>query len=360
VRNQVSQFEVLMTAQNLIARYAILNALANHSRGVDRGDETLLGSAYWDDATVDYGFFVGPAPDLVSILAAAQKAALPTLHRTSNCDIRVKGDRAVSESYVIASVEQTETQQIVFGRYLDRHACRNGEWRLSHRSYVLDGNTNRPSTVLRADPPATHDHFVPEGAKGASDPGRALLAHHDASTHQLQKASPMSHADASLDAALSRDAIRALLTGYSRGVDRGDKDLLTSLFWDDSTVISGIVNASGADFADGIVDYVTANLDYCFHSNANEWIEVKGDHGVGEHYVIAHLCAGGQDVMTGGRYIDRYERREGIWKIASRTFVADWNTTHPKSMELDGMYEPLKTRGSFGKGDPIYAHWASL
>lgn len=105
---------------------------------------------------------------------------------------------------------------------------------------------------------------------------------------------------------------------------------------------------------------MTANLDYCFHSVANEWIEVKGDHAVGEHYIIAHMCAGGADVMTGGRYIDRYERRGGVWKIASRTFVADWNTSHPKSMELDGMYEPLKTRGSFGKGDPVYAHWASL
>jgi hypothetical protein len=121
-----------------------------------------------------------------------------------------------------------------------------------------------------------------------------------------------------------------------------------------------VVNASGPVFAGGIVDYVTANLDYCFHSIANEWIEVKGDHGVGEHYILAHMCAGGQDVMTGGRYIDSYERRGAVWKIKSRTFVADWNTSHPKSLELDGMYEPLKTRGSFGKDDPVYAHWASL
>lgn len=163
-----------------------------------------------------------------------------------------------------------------------------------------------------------------------------------------------------LDTALSRDAIRTLLTGYCRGVDRGDKDLLASVYWPDSTVISGVVNATGPEFASAIVDYVTANLDYCFHSIANEWIEVKGDHGVGEHYIIAHMSVGGQDIMTGGRYIDSYERRDGVWKIKSRTFVADWNTSHPKSMELDGMYEPLKTRGSFGKGDPVYALWASL
>jgi SnoaL-like domain len=352
-----------MSADDLIARHGIMNALANHSRGVDRADANLLGSAYWPDATVDYGFFVGPAAEFVAILAGAQKGALATLHRTSNIDIRVAEKRAVSESYVIAYTEEAALQRVIFGRYLDRHECRDGEWRLSHRTYVLDGNTNRANTVARGDPPVSHEHYVPEGAKGANDPGRALLAHHDASTRPLQKAKPMSpnmsvNKDA-LDAALSRDAIRVLLTGYSRGVDRGDKELLVSIFWEDSTVVSGVVNASGAEFASGIIDYVTANLDYCFHSIANEWIEVKGDHGVGEHYILAHMCAGGQDVMTGGRYIDSYERRDGVWKIKSRTFVADWNTTHPKSLELGGMYEPLKTRGSFGKGDPVYAHWAS-
>jgi SnoaL-like domain len=353
-------FGVAMSTDDLIARHGILNALANHSRGVDRADANLLGSAYHADATVDYGFYAGPAGALVAMLAGGMKAAPPTLHRTANCEIRVNGDRAVSESYVIAYAEEPETQRIVFGRYLDRHERREGVWRLSHRTYVLDGNTNRPSTIARADPPISHHHYVPEGAKGAADPGRALLAHHEASTRNLQGAAAMPAETTALDAALSRDAIRLLLTGYSRGVDRGDKALLASIFWEDSVVISGLVNASGPAFAEGIVDYVTANLDYCFHSIANEWIEVKGDHAVGEHYILAHMCAGGQDVMTGGRYIDSYERRGGVWKIASRTFVADWNTSHPKSLELDGMYEPLKTRGSFGKGDPVYAHWSSL
>jgi ketosteroid isomerase-like protein len=346
--------------QALIDRHRIRNVLALHSRGVDRGDANLLGATYHPGASVDYGFFVGPAQDLVVILAAAQKAAAPTLHRTSNCEIRVNGDRAVSESYVTAYVDTAATQRLVFGRYLDRHERRSGEWRLSHRRYVMDGNTNRASTASHSDPPVAHDNFVPEGAKGASDPGRALLAHYLAANRSLQGARPMSADAQELDAALSRDAIRALLTGYCRGIDRGDKALLTSIYWEDSTVVSGMVNASGAQFASDTVDFVTANLDYCFHAIANEWIEVKGDHAVGEHYVTAQVSVGGQDVTTGGRYIDSYQRRGGVWKIAARTFVADWNTSHPNSLELDGMYEPLKTRGSFGKGDPVYALWASL
>ena len=153
-----------MTAEALVARHQILNTLANHSRGVDRADANLLGSAYHPDATVDYGFYAGPAAALVDMLANAQKGALPTLHRTCNTEIRVAGNRAVSESSVIAYVEEADTQRMVFGRYLDRHECRDGQWRLSHRTYVLDSNTNRPSTAMRADPPLSNDNFVPEGA----------------------------------------------------------------------------------------------------------------------------------------------------------------------------------------------------
>lgn len=350
----------MSAAESLIARHGILNALALHSRGVDRGDANLLGAAYHPDATVDYGFYAGPAGPFVRLLADAQKGARPSLHRTCNTDLRLEGDRAAAESYVIAYVEEAELQRMVFGRYLDRLEKRDGEWRISHRAYVLDGNTNRPNTTALTDPPVTHDAFVPQGGKGAADAGRALLAHHEAASRQLQKAPAMPADTAALGAALARDEIRHLLTGYCRGVDRADEALLASVFWDDADVISGVVNGRAADFAHRIVGYVTGNLDYCFHSIANEWIEVKGDHAVGEHYILAQTRADGTDTMTGGRYIDSYERRGGVWKIASRTFVLDWTATHPTTLETAGFYAGLSTRGCFGKGDPVYAHWASL
>jgi SnoaL-like domain len=346
-----------LTTDDLIARDGIQNILAVHSRGVDRADFNLLSSAYWPDAAVDYGFFAGPAETLVAILAEAQKSSLPTLHRTSN--IWIKGSRhtAISESYVMAYVEEVETQRMVCGRYLDRHEERGGEWRLAHRTYVLEGNTNRPNSAARSDPPVSHDHYVPSGSKGGTDAGRALLAHHEASSRALQGASPMPTDQTALDAALSRAAIHDLSMAYCRAVDRADEALMASIFWEDSTVISGVVNGDGATFAREIVAYVTENLDYCFHSVANEWIEVKGNHAVGEHYVIANQTANGQDTMTGGRYIDSYERRGSVWKISSRTFVLDWTSTHPTTNEKAGFYEALKHRGCYGKSDPVYAHW---
>lgn len=348
----------MISPDDLIARHGILNALANHSRGVDRADANLLGSAYHADATVDYGFFFGPAATLVDILAGAQKAALPTLHRTSNCWIKAQGPRATAESYVIAYVEEPDLQRWVMGRYLDTLECRDGNWRLTHRTYVLDGNVNRPNSGVRADPPTGFEHYVPAGAKGAADPGRALLAFHSASAGAItMTATP--NREAALEAALARAEIHDLLMAYARGVDRADEALLASIFTDDSTVISGVVNGSGAAFARDITAFVRTNLEMCFHSVANEWIDVRGDEAVGEHYVIAQMVQAGTEVLTGGRYIDRYQRRDGKWLIHSRTFVADWNHSHPSTMERDGFYEALTNRGCFGPSDPVYAYWAA-
>lgn len=348
----------MVTADTLVARHHILNALALHSRGVDRADAGLLGAAYHDDATVDYGFFAGDAATLVAILAKAQNAAGPTLHRISNCWIAVDGDSATSESYVIAYVEEPGLQRLVMGRYLDRHARRDGAWRLRHRTYVLDANVNRPGATDFGPSALSLAHFVPVGAKGAADPGRALLAQYAAAGRAASGKRTMSDTSDALDAALARAEIHDLAMAYCRGVDRADEALLASIFTPDSAVVSGVINGTGAEFASGICAFVTSQLELCFHSVANEWIEVSGDEAVGELYAIAHMVMGGQDVTTGGRYLDRYVRRDGKWLIQARTFVADWNTSHPSTLEWSGFYEALKNRGQFGKTDPVYAHWA--
>jgi len=352
-------------AATLIATHAIRNTLAIHSRGVDRADGNLLASAYHPDATVDYGFYAGPATTLVDILAAAQKSARPTLHRTSNIEIRVDGNRAHAESYVIAYVEEADIYRMVCGRYLDRLTLRDGQWRLTHRTYVMDANTNRPSNATRPDPAVAPGQFAPAGGHGAADAARSLLAQYHAQSLAQHKAAPdmpmpQTTPDNALEDALSREAIRRLLTAYARAADRADGDLMASVFWDDATVISGVINGPAPDFAAGIVDIIKTHMDGCFHSIANEWIEIAGAHGVGEHYVLALARTGGNDIWTGGRYVDRYERRAGVWKIASRVFVCDWTQSGPSTNEDAGFYEALKNRGAFGKGDPVYAHWAEL
>lgn len=163
-----------------------------------------------------------------------------------------------------------------------------------------------------------------------------------------------------LERLAARAAIHDLVMAYCRGVDRADPALLASIFWEDGVMDAGMGRTGAADFAETITAYCRSAMEHCFHAVANEWVEVKGDRAVGEHYVIAQVRAGGQDMLTGGRYLDRYERRGGVWKIAERTFVADWTMAQPAGAPLDAMYEAGRNRGGWGAADPVHAHWASL
>ena len=52
----------------------------------------------------------------------------------------------------------------------------------------------------------------------------------------------------------------------------------------------------------------------------------------------------------GGRYLDRFERRDGVWKIARRLLVDEWS-------RLDDLPAPPVPPGRVGlrsKDDPVY------
>ena len=164
-----------------------------------------------------------------------------------------------------------------------------------------------------------------------------------------------------LDQVLSHQAITELGCRYARGVDRGDAEIIMSAFHDDAAIVSGLINGSVRDFSEEIGVTIDKTLSCVAHTVTNHWIEVDGDVAVGESYVIAYQNTVGdapEDVMTGGRYVDRYERRQGVWKIAHRTFVLDWTTSSPAKHLMDsGMFEGMTT-GCRSQADPVYGLWA--
>ena len=167
-------------------------------------------------------------------------------------------------------------------------------------------------------------------------------------------------AEKTIDAVLSRQQIADLTMAYCRGVDRADEALLKSIFHDDSFVVSGAFNGNGQQFATEICGIVRAVFDQTFHSIANQWIEVTGDTAVGETYVIAvstmtDLEKGKSEMLSGGRYLDRFSRRDGVWKFAARTFVSDWSRVDKTSGDMNGALPDLQ--GKQGPDDPVYAMW---
>lgn len=165
-------------------------------------------------------------------------------------------------------------------------------------------------------------------------------------------------ADQELREAIDKQTIRDVCMLYCRAVDRMDADLLPRIFHEDATVAYGTYDGPASGFIDNIFVRLQT-MERTFHCLGNQLIVVDGDQATGEIYVFAYLCAKEQgelvDTLLVGRYLDRYERRNSIWKIAHRAFVMDWNQNQPNSSEWEeGMYGELRARGCRGKNDPVY------
>lgn len=167
--------------------------------------------------------------------------------------------------------------------------------------------------------------------------------------------------DSLADVLAARQDFRDLNAAYCRGIDRCDEPLLRSIWHPDATVAYGIFDGNALEFSSYITK-LNQGLERTFHTVSNQYHKVDGDKAVGESYVIGVATAKVEgklmDTLIGGRYLDRLERRNGVWKIAHRTYVMDWNMNMPATAEWDeGMYGMIKTRGKRDKSDPSYAVW---
>lgn len=132
---------------------------------------------------------------------------------------------------------------------------------------------------------------------------------------------------ASLAALHSRAEITEVLLRYCRGVDRGDGTLLASCFHPDATHRHGSFVGLSADFC-AFALAIVADLRLSHHQLGPPSIVIDGDTAHSETYFTSyHRLPEGQpheDRLSGGRYVDRFERRDGIWRIADRFGVNEW------------------------------------
>lgn len=143
-----------------------------------------------------------------------------------------------------------------------------------------------------------------------------------------------------LDRLLAKDAIRDLAARYMRGQDRLDADLQMGTFWPDSTTDYGIFVGSGPDFvrfAQGLLVEHLSNQ-HLIGQHLIWFDEDDTDIAFGEVYFYAfhRIVEDGApvDMTICGRYIDRYERRDGEWRFAHRSEVNDWARKEPASDEF--------------------------
>ena len=135
-----------------------------------------------------------------------------------------------------------------------------------------------------------------------------------------------------IDEVIAKQEITDLVGRYMRGLDRLDKNLLRSTFHDDATTDYGFFQGGPDEFVDMAYNALKDHLAN-HHMIGQVNIDLEGDIAFGEVYFQAfhRIVQDGEerDLFISGRYVDRYEKRNGEWKFAFRSEVNDWARNDP-------------------------------
>lgn len=136
--------------------------------------------------------------------------------------------------------------------------------------------------------------------------------------------------EARIDALLDRQDISDCLTRFARAMDRFDRALFLSAFHADAVIAAGPFVGSPADCYDWAVPMHDAGQVATHHNLLNHSCEIDGDIAHSEtYYLFVGRNRDESNWIAGGRYVDRFERRDGTWKIADRTTVIEWSGLVP-------------------------------
>ena len=126
-----------------------------------------------------------------------------------------------------------------------------------------------------------------------------------------------------------RAEIEDCIQRYCRGADRLDRELLLSAYHPDATDDRGeAFTGSPAQFVDWLFPQLRG-LNGTAHVVCNTLSEIDGDVAHADSQIVFQVWRHAKDGEEGfaalgtARYVDRLERREGVWAIAHRECLMD-------------------------------------
>lgn len=159
-----------------------------------------------------------------------------------------------------------------------------------------------------------------------------------------------------LQSMIDRDEIEQCLLRYCRGIDRHDRELMLSSYHPDAIDDHGVVVLGADPFCTWAIEGESV-YQVVHHMITNMSIEIEADVAHGETYWT--WCAMKPDESTYlafGRYIDRFERRNGEWKIAQRKCLTEIITEVARAEMPESFREALKSNlpKARDRSDPSY------
>ena len=171
-----------------------------------------------------------------------------------------------------------------------------------------------------------------------------------------------------LDKLVAKAEMYDVIMRYCRGVDRSDPELVKSVYHEDGYDDHGAMfQGPGWEFSKFFAgpDDGTPKGPGAMHFIGNHYVEFQSpDVAFSEAYYItlghSPIDAHNASLFTFcGRYIDRFERRNGEWKVAHRICLHEWNRT--EQFPTDPTHAVRDFAAAFLQGagapDDVTYHW---
>ena len=138
---------------------------------------------------------------------------------------------------------------------------------------------------------------------------------------------------------IDRQEIWDLLLKFARGLDRLDTEMVRSIYWDDAIEDHHAYIGTPDGFIEWANGYSTSAVRVQHHVMTNHYCEIDGDDAHSEtYYTFISENLAPPHLLSIGRYVDHFQRRGGLWKIANRVTMIESNLDIPSAVPLDLIY----------------------
>ncbi len=155
---------------------------------------------------------------------------------------------------------------------------------------------------------------------------------------------------------VAKDEIRECLYRINRGMDRIDRELMLTGFHEDAQICWAAPDYVPLAVFIEIAMRVQGTTSRVQHLIGQTLIDLSGDYASVETYEIGrHLTPmpdGEKDLFIAARYIDRFSRRDGRWRIERRLKLVDSIRVVEGN---DTKYDHVPHKGLRNREDPSYA-----
>ena len=171
--------------------------------------------------------------------------------------------------------------------------------------------------------------------------------------------------DARLQTLLDKQEIYELVCAYCNAADRHDHAKMRSLYHEDAIDEHGsLFSGPAMEFIERLPE-IQASMEILHHNVTTVNIAIDGDYAEGEIYLVAmhrfRTADGPAELLVGGRYFDKYAKRDGRWKFQHRAIVADWAHVHqPSIIDMSHPMVEGARIGAPGDADPSYQFFRLL